>query len=138
MLRIGELAQKAGVSKRTIDYYTTLGLIEAQRSSSNYRYYSEETVQRLKLIHYLKQEHLPLEEIKERLAIMDQYADDQTEKVFEKLQHIQEEMKRIETELLQLKPTIEKLDNKQVLSLRKLLETQNLALAQLLILVLFG
>jgi len=40
--RIGELANIANVSKRTVDYYTSLGLLHAQRTKSNYRIYDEE------------------------------------------------------------------------------------------------
>lgn len=41
-LRIGDLAKATGVAKRTIDYYTNLGLLQAERSRTNYRYYGEE------------------------------------------------------------------------------------------------
>lgn len=49
-LKIGELAEKTGITKRTIDYYTTLGLLEAERSASNYRYYPLETIEKLRII----------------------------------------------------------------------------------------
>ena len=49
-LKIGELAEKTGITRRTIDYYTTLGLLQAERSASNYRYYSIETIEKLRLI----------------------------------------------------------------------------------------
>ncbi|WP_400245114.1 MerR family transcriptional regulator [Niallia sp. JL1B1071] len=41
-LRIGDLAKVTGVIKRIIDYYTNLGLLQAERSQINYRYYREE------------------------------------------------------------------------------------------------
>ena len=41
LLRIGELANLAGVSTRTVDFYTGLGLIEpAERTAGNFRLYS--------------------------------------------------------------------------------------------------
>ncbi|OPX85950.1 MAG: Mercuric resistance operon regulatory protein [Pelotomaculum sp. PtaB.Bin013] len=61
----------AGVSKRTVDYYTNLGLLEPVRSARNYRYYTEEALIRLKLIEGLKEKRLTLEEIKERLNLLD-------------------------------------------------------------------
>lgn len=52
------------VSKRTIDYYTNIGLLEAQRSTSNYRYYTKEAIQKLTTIKELKSQKLSLDEIK--------------------------------------------------------------------------
>lgn len=66
-LKIGELAELANVTKRTIDYYTRIGLLKADRSSSNYRYYSMEAISRLRYIEELKIKHLTLEEIKVKL-----------------------------------------------------------------------
>lgn len=68
MLKIGELAQCSNVSKRTIDYYTKLGLLNVDSiSPTGYRFYSETCIEQLTLIHYYKQQHLHLDEIRERL-----------------------------------------------------------------------
>ncbi|WP_290369230.1 MerR family transcriptional regulator [Bacillus sp. CECT 9360] len=61
---MGEFAELANVTKRTIDYYTRIGLLKAERSSSNYRYYSMEAISRLRYIEELKKKHLSLNEIK--------------------------------------------------------------------------
>lgn len=66
-LRIGDLAKVTGVTKRTIDYYTNLGLLQAERSQTNYRYYSEEQIEQIKTIEEFKKRKLSLEEIKEQL-----------------------------------------------------------------------
>lgn len=64
LLRIGELAARAGVSIRTVDYYTTLGLISpAQRTASNYRLYRADDVDRIHLVQRLEVHGLPLEDI---------------------------------------------------------------------------
>ncbi|MFI6094530.1 MerR family transcriptional regulator [Lentzea sp. NPDC051213] len=64
LLKIGELAARAGVSIRTVDYYTTLGLIApAQRTASNYRLYRAEDVDRIHLVQRLEVHGLPLEDI---------------------------------------------------------------------------
>ena len=68
-LKIGELAQKTGITKRTIDYYTNIGLLEAERSSSNYRYYDSAMIDRLHFIEHRKQEGLSLGEIQQALNI---------------------------------------------------------------------
>ncbi len=66
-LRIGELAEKAQVTKRTIDYYTNLGLLKAERSSSNYRYYDISSIDRIAFIEKCKKEGMSLEEIKKKV-----------------------------------------------------------------------
>lgn len=65
--RIGELAQIAQVTKRTVDYYTNLGLLAPVRSCSNYRYYDKHALKRLQLIVLCKQQRLALSDIKSRL-----------------------------------------------------------------------
>jgi len=66
-LRIGKVAELSGLSSRTIDYYTQIGLLEVQRSSSNYRLYPEDVLETLKRIKILKQQRMSMEEIKEVL-----------------------------------------------------------------------
>jgi len=66
-IRIGELATITDVSKRTIDYYTNIGLLEAERTSSNYRYYTAESIQTLQTIKDLKNKNMSLGEIKQFL-----------------------------------------------------------------------
>ncbi|MGW4210900.1 MerR family transcriptional regulator [Lentzea sp. NPDC004789] len=69
LLKIGELAARAGVSIRTVDYYTTLGLISpAQRTASNYRLYSPADVDRIHLVQRLEVHGVPLEEISTALS----------------------------------------------------------------------
>ncbi|MET9632498.1 MerR family transcriptional regulator [Lentzea sp. NPDC006480] len=64
LVKIGELAARAGVSIRTVDYYTTLGLISpAQRTASNYRLYRADDVERIHLVQRLEVHGLPLEDI---------------------------------------------------------------------------
>lgn len=64
LIRIGELAARAGVSIRTVDYYTQLGLIApAQRTAGNYRLYRLADVERIHLVQRLEVHGLPLDEI---------------------------------------------------------------------------
>ena len=41
------------MTKRTIDYYTTLGLLQVERSASNYRYYDQTMIDR---IHWIEEQ----------------------------------------------------------------------------------
>lgn len=69
-LTIGELAERAGVSPRTVRYYVAEGLLPAPGGAGQYRIYTREHYLRLRLIRRLQAEHLPLSEIKPRLAAL--------------------------------------------------------------------
>jgi len=64
LLRIGELAARAGVSRRTVDFYTGLGLLSpARRSGGNFRLYQPTDVQRIAAIRRLEGQGIRLDEI---------------------------------------------------------------------------
>jgi DNA-binding transcriptional MerR regulator len=76
-MRIGELAQKAGVTPRTIRYYENLGLLNpSEREGSGFRYYTEAELLRLQKIDCLKALGLTLEEI---ASVINLYFEDPTE-----------------------------------------------------------
>lgn len=63
-IRIGELANRAEVSTRTVDYYTSLGLLNpADRTAGNFRLYDPADAERIQLIKSLESQGIPLEEI---------------------------------------------------------------------------
>ncbi len=64
MYSIGELAQKASVSNRTLRYYEELGLIVPKnRGVNRYRYYDDSHVQQLTTIKLLQNSGFALKEI---------------------------------------------------------------------------
>ncbi len=64
LLRIGELAARAEVSTRTVDYYTQLGLIApAGRTGGNYRLYTPGDVDRISFIRQLEAHGVRLDDI---------------------------------------------------------------------------
>jgi DNA-binding transcriptional MerR regulator len=64
LLRIGELASRAGVSRRTVDFYTSRGLLTpARRSGGNFRLYQLTDVQRIAAIRRLEAQGIRLDEI---------------------------------------------------------------------------
>lgn len=69
MMRISQLAERCGVPPSTLRYYETSGLLPADRTSSGYRVYGEDAVERLAFISAAKHLGLPLEEISELLHV---------------------------------------------------------------------
>lgn len=135
LYRIGELAKATNVSARTIDYYTQLGLIEPEkRSGSNYRFYNEETVARLKWIETMKKEKNSLEEIKSSLLKLDKLGHENV--VTEKLTRLQLHMQQLEKEVKELGPLIEKLKPNQAKQAFKLLTPHSAACIEALLLLL--
>lgn len=68
--RIGELAEKAGVTKRTIHYYVSRGLLPAPQGTGLGTTYNDEHLYRIKLIKKMQDEYLPLDEIRRRISSM--------------------------------------------------------------------
>ncbi|HEU5099430.1 MAG TPA: MerR family transcriptional regulator [Roseiflexaceae bacterium] len=68
---ISQLAEAAGVTPRTIRYYTAEGLLPRPDARGQYALYSQDHLLRLLLIGKLKQAYLPLGEIKARIEDLD-------------------------------------------------------------------
>lgn len=109
-MRIGELAQKAGVTPRTIRYYENLGLLSPnERQGKGFRYYTNTELAKLQKIDCLKSLGLTLEEI---TSVIDLYFEDSTgirgkQKVLEILQtHLKETDGKI-TALVQFRSDLE-------------------------------
>ena len=71
---IGELAELAGVTPRTIRYYVSIGLLPSPEQAGPRTRYTEGHLQRLRLIRHLQRQHLPLAEIGEQIARLDDEA----------------------------------------------------------------
>jgi DNA-binding transcriptional MerR regulator len=64
LMRIGELAAAAGVSTRTIDFYTRLGLIQPEaRTGGGYRLYPPSTADLIAAIRHLEATGMALDDI---------------------------------------------------------------------------
>jgi DNA-binding transcriptional MerR regulator len=133
-LRIGELAEKAQVSKRTVDYYTQLGLLKAERSESNYRYYSEDSVQQMELITILKQ-HMTLDEIKKQINGCSE-PNIELKDTVQKMEDLTEQLETIHEEVLKLKPYLDKLNEQQLKLATKPLTNKGASLLQTLLIML--
>ena len=67
---LARLADRAGVSTRTVRYYIQQGLLPAPETRGPGAHYSEEHLDRLRLIRRLQREHLPLGEIRRRIEAL--------------------------------------------------------------------
>ena len=61
-MRIGELAERAGTTTRTLRYYESRGLLPARRAGNGYRAYGEEDLRLLRQIRLLQDFGFELEE----------------------------------------------------------------------------
>ncbi|RZQ64895.1 MerR family transcriptional regulator [Amycolatopsis suaedae] len=71
-MQIGEVAERTGLSLRTIRYYEEMGLVvPSARSQGGFRLYTDPDVQRLQLIKRMKPLGFQLEEMRDLLAVLD-------------------------------------------------------------------
>ena len=69
LMRISELAQAADVSKRTVDFYTNLGLIQpAERTSGGFRLYDPSMVEIIGTVRRLEASGMGLDAIAKQLS----------------------------------------------------------------------
>ncbi len=62
---INEVYQQVGLSKKSIRYYEEIGLLRPKRNQENdYRIYDEEDIKRLKLIKFLRELGVPIQDLK--------------------------------------------------------------------------
>ena len=89
LMQIGEVAERTGLSLRTIRYYGEVGLAEpSARSQGGFRLYTEPDVERLKLIMRMKPLDFSLEEMGDLLGVLDRVHDaagEEREELLERL-----------------------------------------------------
>ena len=68
LMTVNEVVKIAGVSKRTLQYYDSIGLLPAvKRTEAGYRLFGDQTFETLKTINHYKAMGFELKEIKEIL-----------------------------------------------------------------------
>jgi DNA-binding transcriptional MerR regulator len=86
MMQIGELAERVGLSLRTVRYYEEMGLIEPQtRTEGGFRLYTEAHVDRLALIKRMKPLGFTVQEMRELLDARDAVREHGDEQARERL-----------------------------------------------------
>jgi DNA-binding transcriptional MerR regulator len=72
MLQIGEVAEAVGLSLRTIRHYEEVGLVPPSgRTSGGFRLYTEEDIDRLRLVKHMKPLDFSLDQMRELLEARD-------------------------------------------------------------------
>lgn len=105
LARVGEVAERLGVSTRTIKYYEELGLVAPDaRSAGGFRLYGEESIARLERILRMKQIGYSLSAIRELTSVRE------TAKEADKLtvlktakEHLQERERQMGARLAQMR-----------------------------------
>ncbi len=69
ILMIGDLAKETGLSIHTLNYYLNIGLISpaGQSERNRYRFFDEDTVERLESIKKLRRQKVSINKIKSLL-----------------------------------------------------------------------
>ncbi|MGW8375540.1 MerR family transcriptional regulator [Streptomyces sp. ODS28] len=84
LLSIGELARHAGVTVKTVRFYSDSGLLpEARRSAGGHRRYGDAALARLRLIRSLRALDLPVPEVRRVLAREDAHGAEAAQDVLE-------------------------------------------------------
>nr|WP_286170783.1 MerR family transcriptional regulator [Bacillus sp. NTK071] len=133
MLKIGELAEVCNVSKRTIDYYTKIGLLQCERSDTNYRFYGEDAIEDIQFIENCKDMQMTLKQIEQRLMVKKSSQVD-TELIHNQVKEVMDKMTYLEAELKDIHESVERLDDDSQMKIKSRLSPQTVALIQSLLL----
>ena len=98
--KISELADKAGVTKRTIHYYISKGLLLPPEGNGINSLYNDEHLERILLIKKLQSEYMPLNKIREYIL------EKPTEKVQKNTKEIKTKIMRNESQELYIRENI--------------------------------
>ncbi|KIH99664.1 MerR family transcriptional regulator [Streptomonospora alba] len=106
-MRIGELAERAGVSARSLRYYEEQGLLTSTRSASGQRHYGDSDVDRVLLLRRLFNAGLSSRTIAELLPCVD---DPSTQNSDQAWRRLTEERERLDAHIAELLRTRDSLD----------------------------
>lgn len=105
-MRIGEVAQRSGVSVRALRYYEEQGLLHSERSPGGQRHYADSAVDRVRFIQNLYAAGLGSKAVLRILPCMDHgvLTDEMQERLLQ-------ERARVQAQLEELTATRDKLDD---------------------------
>jgi DNA-binding transcriptional MerR regulator len=92
-MQIGEVAERTGLSLRTIRHYEDVGLVTpSARSKGGFRLYTEADIQRLMVIRRMKPLDFSLEEMRDLLQITDRISTTDNPPTGDELQRLRERL----------------------------------------------
>ncbi|NEB00858.1 MerR family transcriptional regulator [Streptomyces sp. SID13726] len=106
-MRIGELAERAGVSVRALRYYEEQGLLTSARSTSGQRHYSEDAVERVLFLQRMYTAGLSSRTITELLPCVESPSEETSDAALERMA---EERDRLTDHIAELVRTRDSLD----------------------------
>jgi DNA-binding transcriptional MerR regulator len=71
MEKIGEVAKRFGISKRTLWYWEEMGILSSKRLENSYRFYDNENVMRIRQIVLLRKLRVPIVDIEQMFILND-------------------------------------------------------------------
>jgi MerR family copper efflux transcriptional regulator len=90
-MNIGEAAKRAGVNAKAIRYYESIGLLpEPARTESGYRVYSQDDVERLRMIGRARRLGFGIEDVKRLLTIYSESREERSGVKTMVMQHVSE------------------------------------------------
>lgn len=104
MYYVKEVSEKSGVSVRTLHHYDSIGLLSPAKDDNSYRIYSQKDLSQLQTILFYRYLGFPLREIK---ALMSADNQDLLSHLYQQLELMQEEKKRLLTLIETLETTIQ-------------------------------
>ena len=121
LLKVGEVAQRTGITIRTLHHYDELGLLTpSHRSKSGYRLYALDDLMRLQQIKSLQQFGFSLQDIG---GLADQDMQSLTTLLKEQIEKINVSIKQQRSLIKRLQLLVDKLDQHQKPSAKMLLDT---------------
>ncbi|MFC8661012.1 MerR family transcriptional regulator [Streptomyces sp. NPDC057199] len=106
-MRIGELAERAGVSVRSLRYYEEQGLLTSTRSASGQRHYTDHEAERVTFIQRMYAAGLSSRTITELLPCVDSPSDENSDAALERMG---QERDRLTAHIAELVQTRDALD----------------------------
>jgi len=125
----------AHVTKRTIDHYTNIGLLKAERSASNYRYYTEEALKQIRAIEQYKKQGLSLTDIK--LLLQEGASSSfKSDHLLGETDNVLKQIKELNMNLEHVLPLVEKLNDQDKKLLKSQISPESVALMHSLFILL--
>ncbi|MFD6287334.1 MerR family transcriptional regulator [Streptomyces sp. NPDC060205] len=106
-MRIGELAERAGVSVRSLRYYEEQKLLASTRSASGQRHYTDDDIERVRFIQNLYAAGLSSRTIAELLPCVDSPSEENSDAALDRMS---QERDRLTTHIAELVQTRDALD----------------------------